>query len=920
MRFDQGATLGVYEILSLLGAGGMGEVYRARDPRLGREVAIKVLPEALAGDGERVARFEREARSLAALNHPNVATLHGFEADGACRFLVMELVEGEDLAARIARGPIPVVEAIPLFLQIAEGLEAAHEKGILHRDLKPANVKVGPDGRVKILDFGLAKAMVDEHATAGGAGSLGDLTHSPTLTAQATRAGTLLGTAAYMSPEQARGIPADARADVWAFGCCFFEALTAKRPFAGEDAPQTLASVLKDTPDWSELPADLPRHLAVLLRRCLEKNRRARVQSAGDLRVELHETLAPPSAVAPSAFSADAAGDRTRDRVSARWRRRGWLLASSAALIALAIGFLLGRRAPGAPSATPPEAPVVRVPVALPTGVEIPYGYTRRLAISPDGRRVAFVGRSAAGQLLYVQDLDQAGTARPVGGTEGATTPFFSPDGDSLGFLRRGINVVPLGGGEPRTLAGASLTGGNAAWLEDGWIVYSDGTGGVNRVAAAGGSPQVLLEPVAGEEHYSAQYLPGREHLLHQVLLRDHAVSTVVATSVASGERTVLFEGGVAPRYVSSGHLLVVQEDLLLAMTLDARTLEVGRPVPVLRGLSTDVSEDFGDFAVSDSGTLVYLTGALEQEGWLVRLTPDGKRERLSRRPADFDYLPIAVSPDGGRVALARNDWDIWIFDLASRDLEVRVTTHPAQRLGADLGAGRRAPDLRLREGRRLEPLLGVRERARRRRAAGRGAAGHEVAELLVARRRDALLLPVQRRDANRHLAGAAGSTRSGRAVSEDALQRVPASRLARRRLGRVWVGRVGNGGDLRHVLSRSRHQEEGLARRRRRPAMERGRRSPLLPLRRSRDGGPVGRRPGTRQRTAGVRGRCGRRRHLGRHPGRRSGDRPRAAAAAGASPGAELVRGARAAGAGDRRLRADTAGSALACSSSRAV
>ena len=393
MRFGQGATLGAYEILSLLGAGGMGEVYRARDTRLGREVAIKVLPEELARDGGRLARFEREARSLAALNHPNVATLHGFESEGDCRFLVMELVEGEDLAVRIARGPIPVDEALPLFLQIAEGLEAAHEKGILHRDLKPANVKLGRDGRVKILDFGLAKAMVEEPRTAStgggavaGAGSLGGFRRLPTETAQGSQDGALLGTVAYMSPEQARGLPADSRADVWAFGCCFYEALTGKRPFAGEDATQTLASVLKDTPDWSALPAGLPRNLAVLLRRCLEKNSRARLHSAADLRIELQESLSPPPGFPPAE---DASLERDRERPSPWWYRAIWLVGAGALLAGLAIGYLASRK----PAATPLKGEVLRVPVALPPGVEIPYDHAPRLAISMDGRRIAYARR-----------------------------------------------------------------------------------------------------------------------------------------------------------------------------------------------------------------------------------------------------------------------------------------------------------------------------------------------------------------------------------------------------------------------------------------------------------------------------------------------------------------------------------------------
>ncbi len=297
MTLQSGAQLGHYEIVAPLGAGGMGEVYRARDPKLEREVAIKVLPADFAADPERLARFEREAKALAALNHPNVATLHGFDRDGDTRFLVMELVEGEDLAARLARGPMTVEEALPLFVQIAEGLEAAHREGIVHRDLKPANVRVSSEDSesksVKLVDFGLARAVAP-----AGTSSV-DLSASPTMTAGATLRGAIMGTAPYMSPEQARGIPADPRTDVWAFGCCLYEALTGSRPFQGEDAAQILASVLKDTPDWSALPGDVPPNVAVLLRRCLEKSRRKRLQSIGDARVELEESVSAPEELAP---------------------------------------------------------------------------------------------------------------------------------------------------------------------------------------------------------------------------------------------------------------------------------------------------------------------------------------------------------------------------------------------------------------------------------------------------------------------------------------------------------------------------------------------------------------------------------------------------------------------------------------------
>jgi hypothetical protein len=369
---------------------------------------------------------------------------------------------------------------------------------------------------------------------------------------------------------------------VWAFGCCFYEARTGKRPFAGEDLPQTLASVLKDTPDWSALPADLPRNLAVLVRRCLEKNRRARMQSAGDLRVELQESLAPPPALA-STVAFEHAGPCDRDASSARHARRlVWLLASIATVLAAALAWLLFSRTD---PQSAPCAPVTHVPVALPEGGGIPYGFPV-LAISPDGRRIAYAGFDQEGLTLLVQDLDRPGEARPVRGTRGAFGPFFSPDGASLGYLSDGVEVVSLSGGDPRPVGeGITLVNGSAIWVDD-WVYYVDDSGGISRAPVSGtGAPQPITRPDSSEFHSNPQPLPGGEHVLHSVWRRGANLAIVAVTAVASGEQTVLYEGAFAPRWLPTGHLLVAQQDVLLAMALELATLEVGPAIPVLEGL-----------------------------------------------------------------------------------------------------------------------------------------------------------------------------------------------------------------------------------------------------------------------------------------------------------------------------------------------
>ena len=396
MPLTSGTKLGAYEIVEPIGAGGMGEVYRARDSTLGRDVAVKVLPEGFAKDADRLGRFEREARVLASLNHPNIATIHGFEQSGQVRFLVMELVPGETLGDRLTRGSIPLDEALPLFRQIAEALEAAHEKGVVHRDLKPANIKLTPDDKVKVLDFGLAKAL-------GTGPPSGDLSESPTITRDATQTGVILGTAAYMSPEQARGKTVDKRTDIWAFGCCLYEALPGQVVFRGDTLSDTIAAILKQEPDWQALPETTPGSIRRLLGRCLKKDLRRRFRDVWDVRVEIEEALTEPAegeAVGPA-------------RPAPWWRQRSfWIGAGLVALLATAVGIWSLTR-PDAPAA----GPVTRLRLSIPPLA----GF--RLALSPDGTRLAFASEDDGTTKLFLRSMDRL-DAKPMEGTDGASFPF----------------------------------------------------------------------------------------------------------------------------------------------------------------------------------------------------------------------------------------------------------------------------------------------------------------------------------------------------------------------------------------------------------------------------------------------------------------------------------------------------------------
>ena len=482
MSLHPGTGLAQYEILASIGAGGMGEVYKALDTKLGREVAIKVLPEAFADNKERLARFEREAKLLASLNHPNIATIHGLEEHDGVHFLVLELVPGETLADRIKGGRIPIDEALPLFKQIAEGLEAAHEKGVIHRDLKPANIKVTPEGKVKVLDFGLAKAMVEETPTQ-------QMSESPTITREHTETGVLLGTAPYMSPEQARGKPVDKRVDIWAFGCCLYEALTGRAAFAGETVSDTIARILEHEADWDLLPEATPFTLRSVLRRCLRKDESGRLHDMADVRIEIEEASAEPTEMSDS-----------RTRPSQGSRALWWALPTLALLVVgvVAVTYYLRPQAP---------RPVTRLQLGVqpaewlgPDSSSMQWRLSRTsFAFTPDGRNLIYSAGDDEGSQLYMRAMD-ATDAIPILGTQSAVGPFLSPDGQWIGFWAKSqLNKIRIDGGPPITLCDASDPPFGASWGPNGTIVWGQYAGGLLEVSAAGAEPHVMIELSEGE-------------------------------------------------------------------------------------------------------------------------------------------------------------------------------------------------------------------------------------------------------------------------------------------------------------------------------------------------------------------------------------------------------------------------------------
>jgi serine/threonine-protein kinase len=636
----------------------MGEVWKAQDSRLDRTVAIKVLPEEFFEDRDRVARFEREAKALAALNHPGIAAIYSFEAVDGRHILVMELVEGEALDARIARGPIPLDEALPIARLIVEALEAAHERGIIHRDLKPANVMVASDGRVKLLDFGLAKAL-DADSTPG---SSPQVTHSPTLTARATAAGVILGTAAYMSPEQARGRAVDRRADIWAFGCVLFEMLTGGRVFEGETASDVLAAVLRQDIDFTALPADTPPNIARLLRRCLERDPKKRLRDAGDARLEIDEAAEPSAERSASPVPPRAAGAR-----ALTWLP--WLVAAGLALFVV----LSPRRAP------PAAADVVSFSLTLPEGVSPDPDLLTQvqvLAVSPDGRRIAFRGKSEDTHRIYLRDLSRE-TAEPVSGTENGDDAFFSPDGEWLGFVSGDkLKKVAVRGGTPITLAEAAQVRGSA-WGDDGTIVFAPTVNSpLFRVPAAGGEPRPLtkLDAAARERtHRWPEILPGGKTVLFTVGTEDkpgdYDEARIDAVSLATGERHVVYRGASLARYAPPGRLLLARHGDLLAVPFDEKAAQVrGTPAPVLQGVGGDPRSGISYFGVARTGVLVYAAGFASQNvSEVVWTDRTGKREPTGI-PAGV-YNQIALSPDGQKLAYGEGPAggarsDIWIADL----------------------------------------------------------------------------------------------------------------------------------------------------------------------------------------------------------------------------------------------------------------
>jgi serine/threonine-protein kinase len=653
----------------------MGEVYRARDTELEREVAIKVLPEQVAQDRDRLARFEREAKLLASLNHQNIATLHGLEEHEGQRFLVMELAEGETLAERLTKGQIPVDEALGYARQIAEALEAAHEQGIIHRDLKPANVMLSAQGKVKVLDFGLAKAWQPEESDA-------EVTHSPTLTAQMTAAGVLLGTAAYMSPEQARGKPVDKRADIWAFGCCLHEMLTGKRLFQGETVSDVLASVLREDPDWAVLPSYVALPVRRLLARCLEKDPHQRLRDVGEARILLEGLATARAAGEPSTVGLASTHQRMTTRVLP------WALA------VILAGTLVARQVfRERPETMESPALTAALHVELSDGDPLPRDGGAAAVPSPDGRLIAYVAGFGGSTRLYLRALTQL-ESRLLTGTEWAVSPFFSPDGNWVGFFANTrLKKVSITGGAPVTVCGGARTPRGGTWSAGGDIVLTpDINTPLYRVRSEGGTPEPLTElgDSAGERsHRWPSAIPDSDWVLF--LVQHHGNNyddgNIEAVNLATGERRLVYRGGAFPVYSPSGHLLFARGGQLFAAPFDAERIEVtGEPHPFVEELLSftgdqEIHDGSAQIAIGETGLLAYRLGQPTYTRSVMVLV-DRQGNVTPVLPDLGDSASPRFSPDGSRVTLiqsARPGNDLLVFDRETSQVS-RLSTGTAAR------------------------------------------------------------------------------------------------------------------------------------------------------------------------------------------------------------------------------------------------
>ncbi len=669
-----GTRLGSYEVVAALGAGGMGEVYRARDTKLNREVAVKVLPAAMAGDADRLARFQREAEVLAALNHPNIAQIYGIGEEAlpnpesripspvSVSFLVMELVEGEDLSQVISRSALPLAEALPIARQIADALEAAHEQGIIHRDLKPANIKVRADGTVKVLDFGLAKAL---DAGSKDPASTSNAANSPTLTARGTQLGMIIGTAAYMAPEQAKGKAVDRRADIWAFGAVLYEMLAGRRLFDGTDNSDVLAAVLRQDIDWTALPENTPAGVRRMLRRSLERDPKRRLSAMADARLELDET--------DLAGAAPAAAPSVPDR---RVRRRELVAWIAAAVSLLAAGAAVLWR----PAAQTPLPRVVRATLPLPAGVSIELDGERAgmPALSPDGRRVAFGAREGAGPMhVWVLDL-ASGVAKPLSGTEGGHRPFWSPDGKSIGFFTWGaLATIPAEGGAVRRLAVARDARGGT-WSPNGTILFAPYQRGSLWTVPEQGGKAVEITTTGKEilgTHRFPQFLPDGEHFIYldrpAPLGPRTGASAVLVGRLGTTEPVARLVEIATNAVYADGHLLYVRDGVLVAQPFDRSRRETrGEPTALVGDVLHNRRFSYGVFSASGSGVLAFLTGRQRDLSQLVWRDRSGRRLGELGTPGILSGSGgLALSRDGRLAAVARVDEgtsesDIWLYDL----------------------------------------------------------------------------------------------------------------------------------------------------------------------------------------------------------------------------------------------------------------